>query len=62
MPEAVRQHHTQDASIGGEDISSVFEEFKQYVLPYGSGNTHPGFMGWVQGGGAITISAGLPYS
>ena len=27
--------------------------FKDTILPYGSGNTHPGFMGWVQGGGTV---------
>lgn len=59
MPEEVRQHHTQEVSIQGEDIRSVVEEFKQYVLPYGSGNTHPGFMGWVQGGGVDNISPSL---
>ena len=25
--------------------------FWNFVLPYGGGNVHPGFMGWVQGGG-----------
>jgi aromatic-L-amino-acid/L-tryptophan decarboxylase len=50
MPDEVREHHKQDVCHEGEDIKNVIEEFKQYILPYGSGNTHPGFMGWVQGG------------
>ena len=35
------------------------------IAPYGSGNRHPGFMGWVQGGGTVAgmmgemLAAGL---
>ena len=25
----------------------------RYILPYATGNTHPGFMGWVHGGGNV---------
>ena len=32
-------------------IDGVYDTFKEAILPYGSGNIHPGFMGWVQGGG-----------
>ena len=32
-------------------IAATYDNFKQAILPYGSGNIHPGFMGWVQGGG-----------
>ena len=32
-------------------LEQVHGEFLTHVLPYGAGNTHPGFMGWVQGGG-----------
>lgn len=35
-------------------LAAVHEEFLTQVLPYGAGNTHPGFMGWVQGGGTAT--------
>jgi glutamate/tyrosine decarboxylase-like PLP-dependent enzyme len=31
----------------------VHQEFLQHVLPYGTGNLHPGFMGWVHGGGNL---------
>ncbi|HEY2753029.1 pyridoxal phosphate-dependent decarboxylase family protein [Phenylobacterium sp.] len=33
------------------DLAQAYEIFRRDVLPYGSGNTHPGFMGWVQGAG-----------
>ncbi|HYZ64804.1 MAG TPA: pyridoxal-dependent decarboxylase [Acetobacteraceae bacterium] len=33
------------------ELASVHAQFLEAVLPYSSGNAHPGFMGWVQGGG-----------
>jgi len=33
------------------DLSQVYQDFQKYVLPYAVGNVHPGFMGWVHGGG-----------
>jgi aromatic-L-amino-acid decarboxylase len=33
------------------DLCDVHAHFKEAVLPFHSGNIHPGFMGWVQGGG-----------
>ncbi|MGB6450968.1 MAG: pyridoxal-dependent decarboxylase [Steroidobacteraceae bacterium] len=33
------------------ELAAVHEDFLRYVLPHGAGNGHPGFMGWVQGGG-----------
>ncbi len=32
-------------------LADVHAQFLRAVLPYSSGNAHPGFMGWVQGGG-----------
>ena len=25
----------------------------RFILPYAAGNVHPGFMGWVHGGGTV---------
>jgi aromatic-L-amino-acid decarboxylase len=33
------------------NLSDVHAQFLSTILPYSSGNAHPGFMGWVQGGG-----------
>ncbi len=47
------------------DLSEVYREFSDYVLPYATGNVHPGFMGWVHGGGNVVgmlaemLAAGL---
>jgi aromatic-L-amino-acid/L-tryptophan decarboxylase len=32
-------------------LRDVHAQFVRSILPYSSGNAHPGFMGWVQGGG-----------
>ncbi|AYG65210.1 MULTISPECIES: pyridoxal-dependent decarboxylase [unclassified Rhizobium] len=39
--------------VEASDLAEVHAIFRENVLPYGSGNTHPGFMGWVQGGGTV---------
>ena len=65
MPEDVRAHLRADIPAAPASLEAVHEEFKKYVLPYGGGNVHPGFMGWVQGGGtavgmiAEMLAAGL---
>jgi glutamate/tyrosine decarboxylase-like PLP-dependent enzyme len=51
MPDAVRQHFRGDMPKAPTPLADVHREFLDYVLPYGGGNAHPGFMGWVQGGG-----------
>lgn len=46
-------------------LAAAHETFLQHVLPYAVGNAHPGFMGWVHGGGspvgmlAEMLAAGL---
>lgn len=64
-PEAVRARHRSAPPRAGDALAEVCAEFATDILPYGSGNTHPGFMGWVQGGGtpvgmlAEMLAAGL---
>ena len=47
------------------DLADAHAQFMRDVLPYAVGNTHPGFMGWVHGGGtpvgmlAEMLAAGL---
>lgn len=33
------------------DPAALLETVREHILPYTVGNTHPGFMGWVHGGG-----------
>jgi glutamate/tyrosine decarboxylase-like PLP-dependent enzyme len=53
MPDDVRQHFRDVLPREPTDLSSVHDEFMRYVVPFAVGNTHPGFMGWVHGGGNV---------
>jgi aromatic-L-amino-acid/L-tryptophan decarboxylase len=65
MPDAVRSHFRSEIPRDSQELRSVYDEFTQYILPYTTGNVHPGFMGWVHGGGtgvgmlAEMLAAGL---
>lgn len=48
---AARASMSEPLPRGGEDLGQVHARFLESVLPHHSGNAHPGFMGWVQGGG-----------
>jgi aromatic-L-amino-acid decarboxylase len=47
------------------DLGEVYREFAEHIAPYTAGNVHPGFMGWVNGGGSAVgmlaemLAAGL---
>jgi len=63
--EHVRQHFLSPLPEHGEELHTLHKEFMQHILPYAVGNAHPGFMGWVHGGGtavgmmAEMLAAGL---
>lgn len=65
MPQAVRNHFKEAMPSAPQSLDSIYDEFRQYILPYATGNVHPGFMGWVHGGGtgvgmlAEMLAAGL---
>jgi aromatic-L-amino-acid/L-tryptophan decarboxylase len=63
--EAVRHDIDQPLPQQGVALDQVYQQFLQSILPYSIGNVHPGFMGWVNGGGtpvgmlAELLAAGL---
>ncbi len=65
IPENVRAHFHEPVPVHPTDLAEVHHEFMRYVLPYATGNSHPGFMGWVHGGGNVVgmlaemLAAGL---
>jgi len=65
LPDAVRARFRDRLPREGAELSAVHQEFLENVLPYSNGNVHPGFMGWVHGGGnpagmlAEMLAAGL---
>ena len=65
IPEAVKQGLREPCPARPTPLAEVHEQFLRLVLPYGAGNLHPGFMGWVHGGGTVAgmlgemLAAGL---
>ncbi len=65
MPQEVRDGFRQTLAGEPQELAAVHDAFMKDVLPYAVGNAHPGFMGWVHGGGtpvgmlAEMLAAGL---
>jgi glutamate/tyrosine decarboxylase-like PLP-dependent enzyme len=65
LPDEVRSRFCSDVPEAPSDLAAVHRDFMRYILPFATGNTHPGFMGWVHGGGtpvgmlAEMLAAGL---
>ncbi len=65
IPDAVRARFRDELPRKACDLAEVYGEFTDLILPYATGNVHPGFMGWVHGGGtavgmlAEMLAAGL---
>jgi glutamate/tyrosine decarboxylase-like PLP-dependent enzyme len=51
VPPAARERLCEPLPLCESDPHAVYECFRRDVLPYGNGNTHPRFWGWVQGTG-----------
>ena len=51
MPEAVRATWTQPMPRDGEPPDQTYAAYRELIAPFGVGNRHPGFLGWVHGGG-----------
>ena len=65
IPEGVRARFDAPLPAVPSDLAVVHEDFMHHVLPFATGNAHPGFMGWVHGGGNVAgmlaemLAAGL---
>ena len=65
IPEAARASLREPPPLEPMDLAEVHGAFLRSVLPYAAGNVHPGFMGWVHGGGNVAgllgemLAAGL---
>jgi glutamate/tyrosine decarboxylase-like PLP-dependent enzyme len=62
---AARARLAEPLPLGPQPLAELHEIFLEAILPHSSGNAHPGFMGWVQGGGTVAgvlaemLAAGL---
>ena len=52
-PDSVEQVFSSSIPSASKSLRETHECFMQSVLPYTVGNSHPGFMGWVHGGGTV---------
>jgi aromatic-L-amino-acid decarboxylase len=65
IPPSVRDRFRRPVPTAPTELAAVHDDFMQHILPYTVGNAHPGFMGWVHGGGnpagmlAEMLAAGL---
>jgi aromatic-L-amino-acid decarboxylase len=53
MPQDKREAFRAPLPHEPQAIDTIHAEFLSSILPYGSGNLHPRFMGWVQGAGTV---------
>jgi glutamate/tyrosine decarboxylase-like PLP-dependent enzyme len=51
IPEDARTAFQAAVPTAPSDLADVHASFLRDIQPYATGNTHPGFMGWVHGGG-----------
>ncbi len=51
MPAAKREELRVALPRAGTPVEQLYADFQRLVLPYGAGNDHPRFFGWVNGGG-----------
>ncbi|HJS87387.1 MAG TPA: pyridoxal-dependent decarboxylase [Acetobacteraceae bacterium] len=51
VPDAVRAGLDTSMPRRPEGLAAACDEFRRAILPFATGNVHPGFMGWVHGGG-----------
>src|ERR1700733_3864312 len=65
IPEDVRARFRQELPAQPTPLEQVHQVFMTSILPYTARNGHPGFLGWVQGGGTLVgmlaemLAAGL---
>ncbi len=64
-PPAIRKGFSAPLPRAPQPLEEAHDEFRRTVLPYGVGNGHPRFFGWVHGGGNVVgmlaemLAAGL---
>jgi aromatic-L-amino-acid decarboxylase len=53
IPSSARVQFREPLPDAPQDLADIHDEFMRFILPYAAGNVHPGFMGWVHGGGTV---------
>ncbi len=64
-PQETRARFAQPLPTGARELGDVLSDVRSHILPFGTGNLHPLFMGWVHGAGtpvgmvAEIVAAGM---
>ena len=53
IPDTVRARFRDGLPRNPSELNDVYREFSDFIAPYATGNVHPGFLGWVHGGGSV---------
>jgi glutamate/tyrosine decarboxylase-like PLP-dependent enzyme len=53
IPDEVRARFRDELPRQPSDLGDIYREYSEFIAPYATGNVHPGFMGWVHGGGNV---------
>ena len=65
IPDEVRERFRSEIPRKAAELGEIYREYSDFIAPYATGNVHPGFMGWVHGGGNVAgvlaemLAAGL---
>jgi aromatic-L-amino-acid/L-tryptophan decarboxylase len=65
IPDEVRARFRSQIPREASELGEIHREYTDFIAPYATGNVHPGFMGWVHGGGTVVgmlaemLAAGL---
>jgi glutamate/tyrosine decarboxylase-like PLP-dependent enzyme len=54
VPDDVKRRLAEPVPTGPTPLDEVYNQFRELILPYATGNIHPGFFGWVHGSGTPT--------
>ncbi len=54
VPADVKRRLAEPLPVAPTPLAEVYDQFRDLILPYATGNIHPGFFGWVHGSGTPT--------
>jgi aromatic-L-amino-acid/L-tryptophan decarboxylase len=54
VTDAAREQLGAPMPVGPTPLDAIYEDFREAILPFATGNIHPGFVGWVHGSGTPT--------
>jgi aromatic-L-amino-acid decarboxylase len=57
-PEAIKSRFRESLPRKGQSLDDLLSCFEETILPYGTGNAHPRFWGWVHGSGNVAGALG----